>query len=293
MNEKLALVEEVVGYNRASVAQLASKSDVNMMSSKDTTCEAAADEHHVSPPSLPATDDPRVLLGVGLGAGAAEIKQAYRSLVLQYHPDKGGTSADFQRIHAAAEALGVGGGERPCVAPARQNSSPGYAAARVHQLPLPCASHPSEWRLQEAANSMGYRYLCVVHAQEGPCLALHRGSLGGFQWRRRRPDGRGWFDAEAFADGQGSIVSGMVNMIGAVSCSTVAQDDRAQRALECDRQYEWGNWELLLTPGSDDSGRADLVIHNRKLSRSPYSINLTSAGLAIFTDTGGGSHNLC
>jgi hypothetical protein len=261
------------------------------MSSGDTTTTAATDDLPAPPASLPATDDPRVLLGVGPGAGAVEIKQAYRSLVLQYHPDKGGSSADFQRIHAAAKALGAGGGERPCVARARQHSSP--ATFSTPQLPLPCASHPGEWRLQEATNSMGYRYLCIVHAQEGPCLALHRDSLGGFQWRRRRPHGRGWFDATAFADGQGSMVAGMVNMVGAASCTAVAEDDRAQPALQCDRQYEWGNWALLLTPGSDDSGRVDLALHNRKLSRSSYCINLTADGLAMFMDAHGGSHNLC
>ena len=73
------------------------------MSSGDSTAEAADN----LPTSLPATDDPRILLGVGSGAGAAEIKQAYRRLVLQYHPDKGGSSAEFQRVQAAAEAQAV------------------------------------------------------------------------------------------------------------------------------------------------------------------------------------------
>ena len=243
------------------------------------------------PPALPDTDDPRVLLGLGPDAGAAEIKQAYRSLVLQHHPDKGGTSADFQRIHAAAAALGAGGGDRPCVAPLRQSSHCFAAATCAHQLPLPCASDPTEWRMVEATNGLGYRYLCVARPREGPCLALHRDSLGGFQWRRRRPYGCGWFDAEAFADGQGSMVTGMVNMVGAACCTAVAEDDRAHTALQRDRQYEWGNW--LLAPRNDDNGKVDVVLRNRKLPRSSYCIHLAAGGVAVFVDTRGGSHDLC
>ena len=262
-----------------------------MTNGGDSVASVAADAAPDAAPALPDTDDPRVLLGLGPDAGAAEIKQAYRSLVLQHHPDKGGTSADFQRIHAAAEALGAGAGDRPCVAPLRQ-SPPGYAAATcADQLPLPSATDPTEWRMMDASNGMGYRYLCVAHAREGPCLALHRESLGGFQWRRRRPYGRGWLDAEAFANAQGSMVAGMVNMVGAACCTAVAEEDRAHTALQRGRQYEWGNW--LLTPGSDDSGKVDLVVRNRKLPRSSYCIRLTAGGVAAFVDTRGGSHDLC
>ena len=135
--------------------------------------------------SLPATHDPRVLLGVSATATAEEIKLAFRRLALQHHPDKGGSSAEFQRIHAAAEALGAaGGGERPCVAPRATANAQQQQQEDVEPLPVPSAAalgHEAArgWRLAEGTNSMGYPYLCVVHTHDGPCLALHRESLGG------------------------------------------------------------------------------------------------------------------
>lgn len=43
-----------------------------------------------TPPASPAVDEPswHEVLGVAPTAGAAEIKQAYKSLMSQYHPDK-------------------------------------------------------------------------------------------------------------------------------------------------------------------------------------------------------------
>jgi len=45
-------------------------------------------------------------LGVAKTATAAEIKQAFRKLASQHHPDKGGDTAKFQAIQAAYAVLG-------------------------------------------------------------------------------------------------------------------------------------------------------------------------------------------
>jgi DnaJ-class molecular chaperone len=45
-------------------------------------------------------------LGVSRTATAAEIKQAFRKLASQHHPDKGGDTAKFQAIQAAYAVLG-------------------------------------------------------------------------------------------------------------------------------------------------------------------------------------------
>jgi curved DNA-binding protein len=45
-------------------------------------------------------------LGVSRTAGAAEIKQAFRKLASQHHPDKGGDTKKFQEIQAAYAVLG-------------------------------------------------------------------------------------------------------------------------------------------------------------------------------------------
>jgi curved DNA-binding protein len=45
-------------------------------------------------------------LGVPKTASAAEIKQAFRKLASQHHPDKGGDTAKFQAIQAAYATLG-------------------------------------------------------------------------------------------------------------------------------------------------------------------------------------------
>lgn len=50
-------------------------------------------------------DEYRRLLGVSEGASLDEIKKAYRQAVKKYHPDAGGSVAQFQRVQDAFEAL--------------------------------------------------------------------------------------------------------------------------------------------------------------------------------------------
>lgn len=45
------------------------------------------------------------VLGLDQKATRAEIKQRYRSLAKQHHPDRGGDAAEFQRIRDAAQTL--------------------------------------------------------------------------------------------------------------------------------------------------------------------------------------------
>lgn len=49
--------------------------------------------------------DPWKILGVGQDATATQIKRAYRTAVLRVHPDRGGSSADFQMVHDAFIAM--------------------------------------------------------------------------------------------------------------------------------------------------------------------------------------------
>ncbi len=70
-----------------------------------------------SPPEMPgeaSADDPRRILGVGPGADQTEIRQAYRRLAAQYHPDKVAHLGEdlrhlaekkFKSIQAAYETL--------------------------------------------------------------------------------------------------------------------------------------------------------------------------------------------
>lgn len=57
--------------------------------------------------SLPFHTDPYEILNVSKTATQKEIKQAYRKLILQYHPDKKqGSSYEFQVLQEAYRILG-------------------------------------------------------------------------------------------------------------------------------------------------------------------------------------------
>ena len=47
----------------------------------------------------------RALLGVGAGAGEAEIRAAHRRLVTDAHPDHGGSDEETGRLNAARDLL--------------------------------------------------------------------------------------------------------------------------------------------------------------------------------------------
>jgi curved DNA-binding protein len=49
--------------------------------------------------------NPYDILGVDRNSGPGEIKQAYRKLASQHHPDKGGDKAQFQEIQSAYDIL--------------------------------------------------------------------------------------------------------------------------------------------------------------------------------------------
>ena len=45
------------------------------------------------------------ILGVSIDATTKEIKVAYKKMVLENHPDKGGNTEDFQKIKKAFDVL--------------------------------------------------------------------------------------------------------------------------------------------------------------------------------------------
>jgi curved DNA-binding protein CbpA len=57
-------------------------------------------------------ESPFETLRVDPDAGAEEIEQAYRRRVMEAHPDHGGSTAEFQAVRAAYEALREGDGTR-------------------------------------------------------------------------------------------------------------------------------------------------------------------------------------
>ena len=57
--------------------------------------------------ALPDPNDPYTVLGVPPGSDTEHIKRAYHSVVKKAHPDTGGNREWFDKVQAAAQALGV------------------------------------------------------------------------------------------------------------------------------------------------------------------------------------------
>jgi hypothetical protein len=55
--------------------------------------------------STVGSNSPYAILGILASASWAEIKSAYRKLVMETHPDRGGNAAAFRRVQAAYEVL--------------------------------------------------------------------------------------------------------------------------------------------------------------------------------------------
>ncbi|MFB6131569.1 MAG: ferredoxin Fer [Salinigranum sp.] len=92
-------------------------------------------------------ESPFDVLSVDPDADEWEIRRAYRRRVLETHPDQGGSSAAFQRVKDAYEAiesdaLGVGGAdadgadadEGGDAAPGEAEDDPGHVTSRVEYL---------------------------------------------------------------------------------------------------------------------------------------------------------------
>ena len=73
-------------------------------------------------------DEAFIILGCALGSGQADIKSAYRKLVLIHHPDKGGSPQKFMRLTEAYDLLlsGKPDSAKPQPQPQQQRPNPNY-----------------------------------------------------------------------------------------------------------------------------------------------------------------------
>ena len=113
MTEGLTLVFDLDGPEGQSTPPLANIKDIcgpNHFPEVLFTNPSAIFEPEIFGPILGRPSSSKsaewcMTLGISVGASAAEIKKAYRKLVLKAHPDKGGDQEEFLRITEAYAGL--------------------------------------------------------------------------------------------------------------------------------------------------------------------------------------------
>jgi DnaJ-class molecular chaperone len=68
--------------------------------------------------------DPYQILGIKKGAGADEIRSAYKRMARTHHPDKGGDSTSFIKISVAYRQL-------MCELPCEECGGEGYTTVKI------------------------------------------------------------------------------------------------------------------------------------------------------------------
>ena len=77
----------------------------------------------------------RQVLGVHEGSTVREIEEAYRALMLQHHPDRGGLPGNAQRLNEAREVLrGQADSEDEPVEEAAEEERPNKKARRLPDI---------------------------------------------------------------------------------------------------------------------------------------------------------------
>jgi hypothetical protein len=233
---------------------------------------------------------------------AATLKAAFRRVALTVHPDKNAdprAAKAFQLLAehyaAAVEAFGGAG----CVAaPRRSQQQPSPTPER--ELPLPCCC--GEYRLALAANSGGYRYLCIVHPS-GLHLAMTAESVGAFQQRRREGGGGkaavagaaltagsvGGGEARAWQSNGQRVATPIVYMVSVGRCNGLLADASVSTEMEPGICYSHGFVRVTAgsgVAGSDEVGA--ITVRNSRLLRGAFQLRCLVDGGVVFCDTEGG-----
>jgi DnaJ-class molecular chaperone len=122
--------------------------------------------------------NPYQTLGINQGADANEIKQAYRRLASQHHPDKGGDKVKFQEIQSAYDTL-----SDPQRRAQHDNPSPfsnmggqGFNFESIFDIFGTRFQHPHQQRVQQARMSL---WITLQDVAEGGRKTISVGSQAG------------------------------------------------------------------------------------------------------------------